>query len=193
MKGQERRADVWKRLETICSYFIHTKEFVMRRMHFTVLVLIVAASVVVACSKTALATPPGGKGGTGPKPTMNKPPSNIPSKPHPHPHPHPRPVYDGGYTAPWQTVRYLQIDNQSGETLTIYVKLDTDGPTYSWTFAPGFRAYLAIDNEKIAAAEVFIWATGGGKQWTSGQNGLTLVSEPYRSSNIGTFTYTFNP
>jgi hypothetical protein len=102
-------------------------------------------------------------------------------------------VVPGGASLPWQTVRYLRVSNQSGVTLTIFVQLTQDGPTHNWTVEPGVTTYLAIDGQKIAAAQVFIWAQSGDRSWTSARDGLTLVSEAYQAHDVAAFTYTFNP
>ncbi len=114
-------------------------------------------------------------------------------RPH-HGHHHARPVVVGApVEAPWQNVRYLHLSNQTGEALTVYVR-GGDGVTRNWSFAPDETAYLAIDNVRLAASEVFIWAEGGGKRWDSRRDeALVLVSAPYRSAAVGTFTYTLNP
>ena len=58
------------------------------------------------------------------------------------------------HDVPWQTVRFLRLNNQTGATLTIFVQLTQGGPTYNWTVHSGVTTYLAIDQQKIAAALV---------------------------------------
>ena len=95
--------------------------------------------------------------------------------------------------SPWQNVRYLRVNNQSGVTLNVFVQLTPDSPAYTWTIEPGAMTFLAIDGERIAAAQVCLWAQSGDRNWSSNRNGLTLVSDPYQSDEVGVFTYTFNP
>ena len=94
-----------------------------------------------------------------------------------------------------QNVRYLRVRNETGEALRVFVKLEQGGKTFSWNFAPGANAYLAINGEKLATDRVYIWGQSGQKRWAGPHqtSGLTLVSQPYASEEIGTFTYTFNP
>jgi hypothetical protein len=95
--------------------------------------------------------------------------------------------------APLQEVRYLRVRNESGGDLRVFARIG-DGPTWNWDFAPGEAAYLAVDGERLAAAEVYLWAVAEGKRWpTYEQDPLALVREPYRAEAVATFTYTFNP
>jgi len=142
-------------------------------------------------SKPSNAKPSNAKPGNA-KPSNSKPGNTG----HPTPgHPEKSRIYvvPGGNPLPWQTVRYLRVSNQSEVTLTVSGQLTQDGPTYTWTVEPGVTTFLAIDGEKIAAAQVFLWARSGNRSWMSARDGLTLVSEPYQANNIGVFTYTFNP
>jgi hypothetical protein len=94
-----------------------------------------------------------------------------------------------------QNVRFLRVRNETGDALKVFVQLEQGGKTFSWNFAPGANAYLAINGEKIASDRVYIWGQAGQKRWAGPHRteGLTLVSQPYASEEIGTFTYTFNP
>jgi hypothetical protein len=93
--------------------------------------------------------------------------------------------------APVQTVRYLRINNQTGEELKIWVK-GSDGETRVWTFAPEKISYLAVDEERIAESEVLIWASSETKVWNSRKvDALELVPQPYRAHQIGTYNYNF--
>lgn len=85
------------------------------------------------------------------------------------------------------------MSNQTGRALTIFAQLTQDGPTYQWDVQPGVTTFLSINGERIAAAEVFLWAQSGDSNWTAARDGLALVSAPYQAYDVGVFTYTFNP
>jgi hypothetical protein len=167
------------------------------------MVLFAALVISATFTLTNEAGPKGsgpGKGGTKPPPSHTTPTHTKPGHPgHPgHMHPGPnRPsgtyVAPAGDALPWQTVRYLRVSNQSGVTLTIFGQLAKDGPTYNWTVNPDVTTFLAIDGQKIAEAQVYLWARSGDKNWMSARDGLTLVNEAYQANDVGVFTYTFNP
>lgn len=96
---------------------------------------------------------------------------------------------------PWQTVRYLRINNQSGETLRVSAQLPDDAEPRTWEFAPGETGYLALgEGKRLAAAELWLWAEGGGRTWNNNKDEpLVLVPEDYQAEDIDTFNYTFNP
>ena len=167
----------------------------------------------VACGLTCIVMLAGtsysagpGKGGHS-QPGHSQPGHSHPGHTHPgHSHPGyvrpavvPYPTYRPAYVAPvvveapWQRVRYLRVSNQTGADLTVYVRTG-DGVTRTWSFAADAVAYLAIDGEWLTASEVFIWAGSGSRSWNGYQaQPLVMVAEPYQSTAIGTFTFTFNP
>ena len=93
---------------------------------------------------------------------------------------------------PLQTTRYLRIVNNTSETITVYLRMP-DGPrTQSRRLAAGEAIDLTANDERVALAEVYVWAKSETKAWNSHKDEvLTLVRSPYRSNNIGTFTYNF--
>jgi hypothetical protein len=95
---------------------------------------------------------------------------------------------------PWQTVRYLRVANRTGQDLTVYVQTPDDEEPLAWQLAPDQTADLGVDGERLAAAQVWIWAESESAAWTDYQDEpLTLVEEAYRSPRIGTYTYAFDP
>jgi hypothetical protein len=103
----------------------------------------------------------------------------------------------GGYGpedtgAPWQTVRYLKVRNETGEELRVSVQTPEDQEPRVWTFNPGEAAYLAAGGQRLTASQVWIWAESGSRAWRQYQEeALTVVDEPYQSDGLGTHTHTF--
>jgi hypothetical protein len=95
---------------------------------------------------------------------------------------------------PEQTVRYIRVVNNSGQDLTVYVKLRAEDKPSWWKIPAGVDGYLSDNGEKFAASEVYLWATSGTTQWRKNKSTpLVLVPTPYQASEIATYTYTFNP
>jgi hypothetical protein len=115
--------------------------------------------------------------------------------------------------ASWQTQRYLQVKNDTGEKLTVYVQYRTftDKGTWRWYPAkseealayeldPGETTCLADEGWQIRASRVRIWAVAGesGHTWDQYEKeDLWLVPETFRgiqcyeAEEMETFTFTF--
>jgi hypothetical protein len=117
---------------------------------------------------------------------------------------------NGGGNDNMQSLRYLTIKNSTGEDLTVNVQflVLNDQNEWAWlpnppggpqvmryTIADGALTNLLVNNNRVAANRVRIWATSAsGKQWNGFRDrDLMLVPEPYNSQEIGAFTFTFNP
>jgi hypothetical protein len=93
---------------------------------------------------------------------------------------------------PFQTVRYLMVDNQTGERVRVYVQLSEEDRPTSWVFAPGENQVLSINDERLAASEVWIWAQSKTRRWIKHkEEAFVLVPEPYQADEIETATCTF--
>jgi hypothetical protein len=92
-----------------------------------------------------------------------------------------------------QTERFLSVKNDTGDVLTVYVRYPGDEQqTWKWTFQPDELSYLAIENERITASQVYIWAESGMSRWDRYKDELfNVVPEPYRADAIATHTHTF--
>ena len=95
----------------------------------------------------------------------------------------------------YQTVRYLRVVNCAGQDLTIYVKLNPCDQPWTWSIPAGQATYLAVDGQPLATSAAYIWAAScDGRQWNGYKdNTLALVTAPYQSSQVGTYSFTFNP
>jgi hypothetical protein len=117
---------------------------------------------------------------------------------------------NGGNDNNLQNLRFLTIRNSTGEDLTVdvqyFVLNDQNewawlpnppggGQTMRYTIANDALTNLLVDNNRVAANRVRIWATSAsGRQWNGFRDrDLMLVTEPYNSQEIGAFTFTFNP
>jgi hypothetical protein len=93
-----------------------------------------------------------------------------------------------------QTERYLKINNQSGQSMTVFVRYPDQETVYQWTFEAGQQSYLALDNQRIQGSQMFLWAESVSTRWNKHkEEALVLVQTPYQSETLGTFTFTFNP
>jgi hypothetical protein len=95
----------------------------------------------------------------------------------------------------YQTVRYLRVENNSGQDLTVYVKLNPCDQPWAWSITAGQTTYLAVDNQPLTASAAYLWAEScDGRQWNTYKDDvLALVPAPYWSDQVGTYTCTFNP
>jgi len=96
-------------------------------------------------------------------------------------------------SAPLQSLRYLRVSNQTGETLLVNVQWAEINQPLTWTIKPDQVTYLAINDVPLAASQVRIWASSEQHLWnTYKDEDLVLVPTPYRSDRLDTFTYNFN-
>jgi hypothetical protein len=96
--------------------------------------------------------------------------------------------------ATYQSVRYLRVSNQTGEALRIYVQFPGEDQPKVWNFQAGQTAYLAVDDVKVTASEVLIWAASETKVWNQNKTeALKLGTFPYPSDRIATHTQIFQP
>jgi hypothetical protein len=103
------------------------------------------------------------------------------------------PAADGS-TAATQSVRYLRVSNETGEALTVHVRLSPDDEPWSWSLEAGQTAYLAVDGQRLAVAQAYIWAESETRAWTTYKaEPMVAVSEPYASEEVGTHTHRFQP
>jgi hypothetical protein len=95
---------------------------------------------------------------------------------------------DDGY----QTVRYLVVNNQTGQQLRVYVQRPEEDQPKCWTFEPGEKDVLLVDGQRLAASQVWIWAESKTGSWTKyKEEALVMVPEPYQADEIGTWTHIF--
>jgi GH35 family endo-1,4-beta-xylanase len=91
-----------------------------------------------------------------------------------------------------QTTRYLRLVNDTDDEVEISVKSSRDADTQKMTLKAGDDAYLTVNDERLDLRSVYVWGKADGKSWTRYKNkALILVPRPYRSRDVGTFTYRF--
>lgn len=104
--------------------------------------------------------------------------------------------------------RVLKVENNTGETLTLYLQYCTLTDQNEWVWlpadpakplifrnlAPGRRVFLKHNGWRINASQVRLWAvSASGRQWLSFKDeNLVLVPEPYQAPDMETFVYPFN-
>jgi hypothetical protein len=118
-------------------------------------------------------------------------------------------------SAPWQNARYLQVKNDTGEKLTIYVQIRTEvNNAFTWLPAdpetskralvfelqPGEDVYLPNSGDYLNGCRLRLWAkSASGLEWTDyKEEDLWLVPECnakgehfYNAAEMETFSYTF--
>jgi hypothetical protein len=102
-----------------------------------------------------------------------------------------------------QGVRYLQIKNETGRKLKVYVSfcVSNAGDEEDWEAKPrvfefeeGETSVLANENGNFAGSKVRIWAESDKFRWNGYKDrDLVLVAQPYEADDVGMFTFTFNP
>jgi hypothetical protein len=109
----------------------------------------------------------------------------------------------------YQGVRYLRIKNSSGEKMRVFVQfcVSNAGEDDAWLQTPdesGVMVFNFEDGEEgrlnckdgpLIGSKVRIWAeSASGKTWTKYKDSdLVLVETPYRSDEVATYTFGFNP
>jgi hypothetical protein len=93
-----------------------------------------------------------------------------------------------------RTERYLRVSNQTGQPLTVYVQLPGAAEPLTYEFEQNQTADLTIEDVRLSASKVLIWAETNRGKWTDNKDKeLVLVSAPYTAANMETFTHTFTP
>jgi tetratricopeptide (TPR) repeat protein len=105
--------------------------------------------------------------------------------------------------------KYIQINNNSGVELKVYVQFYTlgsddkwhwypsnpsDGEMMTYTFAPGEKMYLLHKDRYIKANRARVWAEGGGKEWPKWRDSDNILVPPsgYLSTSDDQDTETLN-
>lgn len=109
----------------------------------------------------------------------------------------------------WHDRKYIQINNNTGVELKIYVQFYTlggddewhwypsnpsDGQTMNYTFAPGENMYLLHKDRYIKGSRARVWAEGDGKEWPKWRDSDYLLVPPsgYLSTSDDQDTETLN-
>jgi hypothetical protein len=113
---------------------------------------------------------------------------------------------------PYQNQRYLRVKNDTGQKLTVWVRYRAPGEDGNWAWlpgdsdaveyelGPGEETYLALDDQRLSASRVRIWAeTADGRQMDEyREQDLWLVPEKddndehwYYGAEMEDFTFTF--